>query len=783
MRATVEHRDSRDKRDTSAHADNVVRVRVGRTNDPAEAAADEMAQRAQSVSADYRSRSGSEHAVSPRIRRSMAGGGNGDPAMAVDRSALDHAATGGQPLGGADRDHLESSYGTSLADVKLHTGSEAASLARSMNAAAFTSGNDIYFDKGQYRPETEHGAHVLAHEVAHTVQNAGGGADGAIHRFPNAALTGPVPWRTLTGDVFRPGEGISGGVYILTSNDPNGEIKKIVAKPIYSGKNGIGAMESPEAVVAGDSMMAKLFGMKAPSSRIAKKGTAEYGDLLAMCLPHAAERDTRTDTELLEAGAQRAPYIEDCDAFVVMGAIEGKSVASMAKGAATDTNSFDMLQRTMFSPAILQQMGRLAIADMMLGNKDRIGAGAMNLGNMMVSATNGQLDLWAIDTLAALPKYDPKQFSDDGIGGGFSNNFSKDLAAGPGRTLDGVFETVISLIERGIADDVLKNSPAAPHTVLRQRYGAEKNAVLAHFARGWEGGLTQAATYSARIKERDPNAARGNDPDNLTTGALRANITYLGGLANGGSAVDAQANALAEVVKDYVRDLDIDSIAPPSDALSPMALTLPSKDVRAAEVPDTPALTVASLKALKPAVSGRQTPVQKTSISTYAAGVTTAHNEVNNAVEENKTRRKGISLKKVVLPRNRNLIGHFIVDAKANTAGAFRAVAAVKALEDISVELAVASKATYKKGTAGNVISTLKKVDTLANRLRPTVAAFSQQAAIVAQVAPIAQMTNRAEFSALQGSVAGFMTKADAGLTTITKAKLCETANIIAKAN
>lgn len=84
-------------------------------------------------------------------------------ARAADRSA-------GTPLPTAARAKLESSYGADLGGVKVHTDTAASDAARAVHAHAFTSGQDIYFRAGQYNPGTAGGDKLLAHEVAHTVQ-------------------------------------------------------------------------------------------------------------------------------------------------------------------------------------------------------------------------------------------------------------------------------------------------------------------------------------------------------------------------------------------------------------------------------------------------------------------------------------------------------------------------------------------------------------------------------------------------------------------------------------
>ena len=64
--------------------------------------------------------------------------------------------------------------GYDLGDVRVHSGTVAAEAARSVNARAYTLGRDIVFDEGEYAPATSGGMGLLAHELAHVVQQQGG---------------------------------------------------------------------------------------------------------------------------------------------------------------------------------------------------------------------------------------------------------------------------------------------------------------------------------------------------------------------------------------------------------------------------------------------------------------------------------------------------------------------------------------------------------------------------------------------------------------------------------
>jgi hypothetical protein len=80
---------------------------------------------------------------------------------------------GGSPINGYAKSYMETRFGADFSDVKIHTGDESVQLSRNLNAKAFTVGNDIYFNKDQYQPETDKGKHLLAHELTHVVQQGG----------------------------------------------------------------------------------------------------------------------------------------------------------------------------------------------------------------------------------------------------------------------------------------------------------------------------------------------------------------------------------------------------------------------------------------------------------------------------------------------------------------------------------------------------------------------------------------------------------------------------------
>jgi hypothetical protein len=90
---------------------------------------------------------------------------------------LDVVGSGGAPLEGRTRAEMESSFGHDFGDVRIHTDSVAVASAESVQARAYTVGNDIVFGGGGYAPETNAGRHTLAHELAHVVQQRSGPVD------------------------------------------------------------------------------------------------------------------------------------------------------------------------------------------------------------------------------------------------------------------------------------------------------------------------------------------------------------------------------------------------------------------------------------------------------------------------------------------------------------------------------------------------------------------------------------------------------------------------------
>jgi hypothetical protein len=105
---------------------------------------------------------------------------------------------------------MESAFGHDFSSVKVHTGSRAAGLSNSLNARAFTIGRDIAFGAGEYQPGTLAGDALVAHELAHVVQQHGA--------VPSPApLTVSQPQSEIEHDAD---EAAVGAMTALWSSDP-----------------------------------------------------------------------------------------------------------------------------------------------------------------------------------------------------------------------------------------------------------------------------------------------------------------------------------------------------------------------------------------------------------------------------------------------------------------------------------------------------------------------------------------------------------------------------------
>jgi hypothetical protein len=113
----------------------------------------------------------------PEIQRKENGASHASPELT---NQINSTKGKGQSLSDSTKKELGGKMGADFSNVKVHTDDEAAQMNKDLGAKAFTHGNDVYFNEGNYNPSSSEGKHLLAHELTHTVQQ--GGAPASIQR-------------------------------------------------------------------------------------------------------------------------------------------------------------------------------------------------------------------------------------------------------------------------------------------------------------------------------------------------------------------------------------------------------------------------------------------------------------------------------------------------------------------------------------------------------------------------------------------------------------------------
>jgi hypothetical protein len=127
-----------------------------------------MARDARATSADRLQRAFGNEAVQRMAGRHR------DLALSPPVQQALHAA--GHPLPAGVRAQMEARFVHDFGNVRVHVGADAVAAADALDAHAFTVGTDIVFGAGQFAPGTTSGSRLLAHELAHVIQQGRGGA-------------------------------------------------------------------------------------------------------------------------------------------------------------------------------------------------------------------------------------------------------------------------------------------------------------------------------------------------------------------------------------------------------------------------------------------------------------------------------------------------------------------------------------------------------------------------------------------------------------------------------
>jgi hypothetical protein len=119
------------------------------------------------------------------IARKAEGMPNVSSNVAAEISA---STASGSPLPASVRRFMEPRFRTDFGNVRVHTNERSARLNRQLNAQAFTVGNQIFFGRDRFRPETQEGRELVAHELTHTIQQGA-----AVQRSAEVPVTQQSP--------------------------------------------------------------------------------------------------------------------------------------------------------------------------------------------------------------------------------------------------------------------------------------------------------------------------------------------------------------------------------------------------------------------------------------------------------------------------------------------------------------------------------------------------------------------------------------------------------------
>ncbi|QSV66792.1 MAG: DUF4157 domain-containing protein [Aphanizomenon flos-aquae DEX188] len=90
-------------------------------------------------------------------------------------TSIQGARGSGQPLDENIRQPMEKAFGgVDFSQVKVHNDAVSDQLNQSIQARAFTTGQDLFFRGGEYNPSSRGGQELIAHELTHVVQQVGG---------------------------------------------------------------------------------------------------------------------------------------------------------------------------------------------------------------------------------------------------------------------------------------------------------------------------------------------------------------------------------------------------------------------------------------------------------------------------------------------------------------------------------------------------------------------------------------------------------------------------------
>jgi hypothetical protein len=308
-----------------------------------------------------------------RVQRRSGVGGIGPEGGEIDaetEARLDRTSGAGAPLAPDVRRSMEHGFGNAdFGNVKLHTGAESAELNERLGAQAFTLGSDIYLGRGTPALDTGPGQGLLAHELAHTMQQG----DSAQRRIRRLAYNKPIK-NVVSIDVMQGG---GGGRTAKVSDGASSVIVK---------SDQVNAAE----VIAADKMIRAAdsksggYKIKAPKSRIAS--ASDLAELRAKAnAPGVLTGLPREFVTGLEEGKQPTIIAEAVSGETLLAQQERAVTKTDDGGYTRDEASVSAIKKLLSSTAAIKAIGKSTASDVVMGMGDRF-IGAFNPENFLFDA-------------------------------------------------------------------------------------------------------------------------------------------------------------------------------------------------------------------------------------------------------------------------------------------------------------------------------------------------------------------------------------------------------------
>ncbi|AFY82436.1 eCIS core domain-containing protein [Oscillatoria acuminata] len=158
------------------------KLTIGAANDPYEKEADQVAHQVVTKihspafqDPQPQAKESIQRQTGPRIgiRRKPTTQGEATEATPDLEASIRAARSSGRPIKPSVKEPMEQAFGSDFSQVRIHTDAQSDQLNRSIQAKAFTTGQDIFFRGGEYNPDSIAGQELMAHELTHVVQQTG----------------------------------------------------------------------------------------------------------------------------------------------------------------------------------------------------------------------------------------------------------------------------------------------------------------------------------------------------------------------------------------------------------------------------------------------------------------------------------------------------------------------------------------------------------------------------------------------------------------------------------